>query len=60
MLYSNLDKVSATKLGPIVNAVTLPFTGTLSVIPFFKKKGKYEYYFDSIPLKYWLSTIVGF
>jgi len=38
----------------------LPFTGTLSVIPFFKKKGKYEYCFVSIPLNYWLSTIVGF
>jgi len=38
----------------------LPFTGTLSVISFFKKKGKYEYCFDSIPMNYWLSTMVGF
>jgi len=34
--------------------------GPVSVIPFLKKKGKYEYCFDSILLNYWLSTIVDF
>jgi len=42
-------------LGPL--SKQLPFTSTLSVIPFFKTKGKYEYCFDSIPLNYWLSSI---
>jgi len=47
-----------TKLGPL--STQLPFNDTLLVIPFFKKKGKYEYCFDSKPSNYWLSTIVDF
>jgi len=35
-----------TKLGPL--SIQLPLNDTLLVIPFFKKKGKYEYCFDSI------------
>jgi len=35
-LRSNHGKVSTTKLGPL--SMQLPFTGTLLVIPFFKKK----------------------
>jgi len=47
-----------TKLGPL--STQLSFNDTPLVILFFKKKGKYDYCFDSIPLNYRLSTIVGF
>jgi len=49
-LRSNHDKVSAAKLGPL--SALLPFSDTLSVIPFSKKN-----YFDLILLNYWISTI---